>query len=103
MASLFRRPPEIIWVGIAVGLAIWGIVSGDPLTLIACGSFLATQFLAMPVVRLPLWVVFAAVCAIGAVLAAGDGEVIDLIIWALLVFLALYEISSDFTVWREAT
>lgn len=99
---MFRRPPEIIWVGIAVGLAIWGILAAEPLTLIACVSFFGTQFLGMPLLRLPLSAVFVAVCVIGAVLAFGDGDVIDVLIWGLLAFLGLYEINTDFTALREA-
>ncbi len=93
---MLRRPPELIWVGIAVGLAIWGVVAGDPLTLIACASFLATQFLAGPTFRLPLWGVFVAAAAISAGVAASDAEIIDMIIWVLLAIVALYEINSDY-------
>ena len=98
---MFRRPPEIIWVGIAVGLAIWGILAAAPLTLIACVSFLGTQFVGLAMMRLPLSVVFVAACVIGAVLALSDGNVIDMLIWGLLAFLGLYEINTDFTALRE--
>jgi hypothetical protein len=40
---------------------------------------------------------------IGAVLALGDGDVIDVLIWGLLAFLGLYEINTDFTALREAS
>ena len=100
---MFRRPPEIVWVGIAAGLAIWGIVAGDPLTLIACASFLATQVLASPTFRLPLWVVFVGAAAIAAGLAAGDAEFIDLIIWVLLAVVGFYEINSDYRAARTGS
>ena len=103
MAGLFRRPPEIIWVGIAAGLAIWGIVAVAPVTLVACGAFLGTQFLALPRLRLPLSVVFVAACLVGAVLALGGGDIIDVVIWGVLAFLGLYEINEDFTALSERT
>ena len=97
---MFRRPPDLIWVGIAAALGIWGVLAGAALTLIACGSFLAAQVLARPVARLPLSIVFSLAATLGAVVAFGDGETVDLIIWALLAVLGGYEVKSDFEAWR---
>ena len=66
------------------------------MTLIAAGSYLATQFVAVPALRLPLWGIFLIAALIGAVRSAMDGEIIDVAIWGLLSILALYEISADF-------
>lgn len=100
---MFRRPPELLWIGIAAALFLWGILAGEVLTLIAAGSYLATQFLARAAVRLPLWGVFLAAAVIGAVWSASDGEIIDLIIWALLAVLAAYEINSDYAAARGSS
>ena len=62
---MFRKPPDLVWVGIAAALGVWGILNGALLTLIACGSFLSAQFLARPFARLPLTIVFSFAAALG--------------------------------------
>ena len=82
-------------------MGVWGILNGALLTLIACGSFLSAQFLARPFARLPLTIVFSFAAALGAAVAFGDGETVDLIIWALLAVLGVYEVKSDLDAWQS--
>jgi hypothetical protein len=98
---MFRKPPDLVWVGIAVALGIWGILGGAVLTVIACGSFLSAQFLARPFARLPLTIAFSLAAALGAAVSFGSGETVDLIIWALLAVLGVYEVKSDFDAWQS--